>query len=90
MLQVIDLFVVPNLNEWALSLSFVHSFPLKRYSCIWFQWVMGYVTDDDLLALLKRAKAGLTDDGFIIIKDNCLPYELSCFPPLPPSFISSS
>ncbi|XFG08270.1 hypothetical protein AB1E19_011894 [Capra hircus] len=44
--------------------------PLGRYDVIWIQWVIGYLTDKDLLAFLSRCQDGLKDNGIIILKDN--------------------
>uniref|UniRef100_G1LX94 N-terminal Xaa-Pro-Lys N-methyltransferase 1 n=1 Tax=Ailuropoda melanoleuca TaxID=9646 RepID=G1LX94_AILME len=44
--------------------------PLGRYDVIWIQWVSGYLTDKDLLAFLSRCRAGLKENGVIILKDN--------------------
>ena len=41
-----------------------------KYSIIWIQWVLCYLTDDDIVSFLKRCGAGLVDDGFIIMKEN--------------------
>ncbi|XP_068842702.1 N-terminal Xaa-Pro-Lys N-methyltransferase 2 [Capricornis sumatraensis] len=44
--------------------------PLGRYDVIWIQWVIGYLTDKDLLAFLSRCRDGLKENGIIILKDN--------------------
>lgn len=41
-----------------------------RYDAVWCQWVLGQLTDDDLVAFFQRCKAGLTDDGLILMKEN--------------------
>lgn len=41
-----------------------------RYNIIFIQWVIGYLTDDDLVSFLKRCSAGLRRGGVIVIKDN--------------------
>ena len=43
---------------------------LNHYDLIWIQWVIGHLTDDDFVSLLKRCKEGLTPGGCIGIKDN--------------------
>ncbi|XP_065829132.1 N-terminal Xaa-Pro-Lys N-methyltransferase 1-B-like [Oscarella lobularis] len=47
---------------------------MARYSVIWCQWVLLYLTDglisDDLVAFLQRCKAALTKNGIIVIKEN--------------------
>ena len=41
------------------------------YDIIWIQWVIIYLTDEDLVAFLKRCAAALTNSGgVIVIKDN--------------------
>ena len=42
----------------------------NAYNLIWIQWVIGYLTDDDLVAFLQRCAVGLRPGGLIIIKDN--------------------
>ncbi|KAJ1551846.1 N-terminal Xaa-Pro-Lys N-methyltransferase 1 [Cladochytrium tenue] len=41
-----------------------------RYDLIWSQWVVGHLTDDDLVAFLQRCRRGLKPGGAIGIKDN--------------------
>ena len=51
-----------------------------KYDCIWLQWFLMYLTDDDLIASLKRSADALTvfpedshspgQSGLIIIKEN--------------------
>lgn len=38
-----------------------------RYDCIWIQWCLLYLTDDDALQLLQRCKHGLKPDGIIMV-----------------------
>ncbi|XP_042909323.1 N-terminal Xaa-Pro-Lys N-methyltransferase 1 isoform X2 [Parasteatoda tepidariorum] len=40
------------------------------YDVIWIQWVIGHLTDDDLISFLKRCQRGLKKNGIIVIKDN--------------------
>ena len=46
--------------------------PARRYSIIWIQWVLCYLTDEDIVAFLKRCAEGLLEDGkgVIILKEN--------------------
>ncbi|KFG62070.1 putative protein c9orf32 [Toxoplasma gondii RUB] len=44
--------------------------PSKKYDCIWLQWCILYLTDADLIDLLKRCSAALTDGGVICVKEN--------------------
>ncbi|KAJ3202369.1 N-terminal Xaa-Pro-Lys N-methyltransferase 1 [Entophlyctis luteolus] len=46
-----------------------------RYDIIWSQWVLGHLTDDDLVAFFKRCKAALRPDGIIAVKENICPRE---------------
>ncbi|KAJ3317969.1 hypothetical protein HDU76_000990 [Blyttiomyces sp. JEL0837] len=41
-----------------------------RYDVIWCQWVLGHLTDDDLVAFFKRCKKGLKPNGAIGVKEN--------------------
>ena len=40
------------------------------YDCIWVQWVIGHLTDRDMVAFLRRALAGLREGGFVVLKEN--------------------
>jgi protein N-terminal methyltransferase len=42
----------------------------KTYSIIWIQWVLSYLTDDDIVRFFRRCGEGLVDDGLIILKEN--------------------
>ena len=42
----------------------------QRYDVIWCQWVLGHLTDDDLVAFFQRCRAGLAEDGILVIKEN--------------------
>jgi protein N-terminal methyltransferase len=46
--------------------------PKRRYSIIWIQWVLCYLTDNDIIAFLKRCSEGILEDGkgVIILKEN--------------------
>eukprot|EP00906_Rhabdomonas_costata_P029377 RCo041464 len=41
-----------------------------RYDCIFIQWAILYLTDEDVVQTLKRCKAGLCENGFILVKEN--------------------
>eukprot|EP00966_Prymnesium_polylepis_P149993 3465046-Prymnesium_polylepis.1 len=43
------------------------------YDVIWLQWVLGHLTDRDVLALLVRCRAGLRAGGVVVVKDNNAP-----------------
>ena len=40
------------------------------YDIIWMQWMIGYLTDDDLVMFLQRCVAALRKGGIVVIKDN--------------------
>lgn len=40
------------------------------YDVVWVQWVLPYLTDEDLVEFLKRAKAGLRERGVLFVKEN--------------------
>mmetsp|Transcript_33361 Transcript_33361/g.41024 ORF Transcript_33361/g.41024 Transcript_33361/m.41024 type:complete len:263 (-) Transcript_33361:176-964(-) len=52
----------------------LHNFiPTKnKYNCIWFQWVVEHLTDNDLINLLKNCKLALkrNEKSVIILKEN--------------------
>ena len=41
-----------------------------QYDCIWNQWVLMFLKDQDAVDYLKRCKDHLTKKGYIIVKDN--------------------
>nr|SVE74471.1 EOG090X0EJQ [Daphnia barbata] len=40
------------------------------YDVMWIQWVLGHLTDEDLIAFFKRCKLGLKPRGLIVLKEN--------------------
>lgn len=42
----------------------------RKYDIIWTQWVLGHLTDDDLVAFFRRCIDGLSRHGVIVIKEN--------------------
>jgi protein N-terminal methyltransferase len=40
------------------------------YNVIWNQWCLGHLTDDQLVAYLRRCQAALAPEGFIVVKEN--------------------
>lgn len=40
------------------------------YDVVWVQWVLGHLTDADLVAFLRRCKAGLRPNGILVVKEN--------------------
>lgn len=45
---------------------------LKKYDCIWIQWCIENLEDDDLDTFLSNCYANLEDDGLVIIKENVI------------------
>lgn len=41
-----------------------------RYDVIWIQWCIGHLPDDDFVSFFKRAKVGLKQNGFFVVKEN--------------------
>ena len=41
-----------------------------QYHCIWIQWVLSHLTDEDAISFLKQAKLSLHADGIIVVKEN--------------------
>ncbi len=44
----------------------------NTYECIWIQWVVIYLTDNDFILFLKRCVNGLKTNGVIVIKENVM------------------
>jgi galactose mutarotase-like enzyme len=42
----------------------------NKYSIIWIQWTLCYLTDFDTVRFLRRCSKGLVDGGWIILKEN--------------------
>lgn len=42
----------------------------NHYDLVWSQWVLGYLTDSDLLDLFRRLRHSLKAGGYFIMKDN--------------------
>ncbi|KAG0089285.1 hypothetical protein BGZ93_003758 [Podila epicladia] len=40
------------------------------FDVIWCQWVLGHLTEDDLIAFFNRCKKGLKPGGMIFVKEN--------------------
>jgi protein N-terminal methyltransferase len=60
-------FFVQGLQEWAPHRG-------RSYDLVWVQWVVGCLTDADLIAFLQRAAGALAPRGLLIVKDNvCSP-----------------
>lgn len=41
-----------------------------KYDVVWSQWVLGHLTDDDLIQFLKTAAKVLDKNGIIVVKEN--------------------
>jgi len=41
-----------------------------RYDVIWCQWVLGQLTDADLVEFFMRCRQGLAEDGMMFVKEN--------------------
>ena len=46
--------------------------PIHKYDCIWIQWVLGQLTDDDIILFLQRCSRMLTNKGVICVKENII------------------
>ena len=44
--------------------------PDEKYDCIWCQWSVMYLTDNDAIDFFKRCKSSITSKGLIFVKDN--------------------
>ncbi|XP_050361539.1 alpha N-terminal protein methyltransferase 1-like [Nymphalis io] len=44
--------------------------PERKYDIIWNQWVLGYLTDTDLIAYLSCCRDALSKNGVLIVKEN--------------------
>lgn len=42
----------------------------KKYDIVWSQWVLGHLTDEDLVSFFKRISAMLEKNGMIVVKEN--------------------
>ena len=41
-----------------------------RYDVIWCQWVLGHLTDTDLVTFFQRCQKGINKNGLIFVKEN--------------------
>ncbi|XP_037716276.1 alpha N-terminal protein methyltransferase 1 [Drosophila subpulchrella] len=44
--------------------------PSQQYDLIWSQWVLGHLTDRDLVAFFRRIKLGLASGAYFCLKEN--------------------
>ncbi|XP_030387245.1 alpha N-terminal protein methyltransferase 1 [Scaptodrosophila lebanonensis] len=42
----------------------------KKYDLIWSQWVLGHLTDEDLLAFFQRMRMSLASNAYLVMKEN--------------------
>lgn len=56
-------FITLGLQDWTPA-------PGHTYDCVWIQWCIGHLPDDDLVAFLRRCAASLTPTGVIVVKEN--------------------
>lgn len=42
----------------------------NSYDVVWIQWVIGHLTDFDVVTFLSRCSDGLREDGVVVLKDN--------------------
>jgi protein N-terminal methyltransferase len=42
----------------------------QRYHCIWVQWCLLYLTDDDVVGFLRRCRKGIQSGGVVFVKEN--------------------
>ena len=47
-----------------------------KYTIVWIQWVLCYLTDEDIVKFLQRCKASLIEGGVIILKENTVENEM--------------
>ncbi|XP_050350765.1 N-terminal Xaa-Pro-Lys N-methyltransferase 1-like [Nymphalis io] len=47
-----------------------HFKPQKQYDVIWCQWVLGHLSDYDLINFLERCSKSLARNGVIVVKEN--------------------
>ncbi|XP_018569308.1 N-terminal Xaa-Pro-Lys N-methyltransferase 1 [Anoplophora glabripennis] len=57
------------INFYPEGLQHFHPQPMK-YDVIWIQWVLGHLTDNDLINFLLSCQDGLRPNGVIIVKEN--------------------
>lgn len=52
--------------------------PSKKYTVVWIQWVLCYLTDADIVTCLRRCGESLVPGGVVILKENCCQDETFC------------
>ncbi|CAD7012299.1 alpha N-terminal protein methyltransferase 1 [Ceratitis capitata] len=64
-------------NEHVGSLGEIYTMGLQeftpspgKYDVIWCQWVLGHLTENDLLSFFRRMRNGLSNKGYLIVKEN--------------------
>ena len=41
-----------------------------KYDCIWVQWVLLHMTDEDVVKFLKKCKESVAEGGILVVKEN--------------------
>lgn len=59
----------------------------QTYDIIWCQWVLGHLTDSDLVKFFQRCVKGLRPNGLIIIKENVVVADKRAFDDTDSSYI---
>lgn len=60
-----------NQNVRKIYCSSLQKFKFERkYDCIWIQWCLENLEDDDLNLFIKLCRENLKDDGILIVKEN--------------------
>jgi protein N-terminal methyltransferase len=44
----------------------------EDFDCIWLQWVCMFLTDEDVIDLLRRCRQHLRPNGIVVLKDNMI------------------
>lgn len=56
-------------NYWGIGLQDFMPEP-ETYDCVWCQWVLSHLTDDDLLSFFERMATALKPGGYLCLKEN--------------------
>ncbi|KAK9511257.1 hypothetical protein O3M35_005847 [Rhynocoris fuscipes] len=70
-IEKVNEFIGPSKKLGKLYCTGLQSFvPEEKYDVIWCQWVLGHLTDEDLIKFLKLCQCALSVNGLIVIKEN--------------------
>lgn len=58
--------------KYAYNVGLEKFVPTKLYDCIWAQWVLNYIKDEDLVEFFKRCLGALKPGGVLVLKENIL------------------